>query len=76
MCSNKDITIQNMRCETYSTERNPSEELLENVLFSIFLNHDTLGSGNVVNRIIIENNRDQFQYEKYYHPPNPCTYRR
>jgi hypothetical protein len=28
---------------------NPSLELLENVLFSIVLNHDPLGSGNVAN---------------------------
>ena len=28
---------------------NPSLELLENVLFSIVLNHNTLGSGNVEN---------------------------
>ena len=41
--------IQNMRCETCSTELNPSLELLENVLFSIVLNHNTLSSGNVVN---------------------------
>lgn len=29
---------------------NPSLELLENVLFSTVLNHNTLGSKNVVNR--------------------------
>ena len=37
---------------------NPSLELLENVLFSIVLNHNPLGSGNVVNsyEIVFEKN--------------------
>ena len=49
MCSTEGIPIPNMRCETCSTELYPSLELLENVLFSTVLNHDPLGSENVVN---------------------------
>ena len=46
--------IQNIRCETRSTEPNPSlgvssETRRENVLFSIVLNHNPPDSGKVMN---------------------------
>ena len=47
------VTIQyTLHREVYDfkTRMNPSMELLENVLFSIVLNHNPLDSGKVLNR--------------------------
>ncbi len=41
--------IQNMKRDTSSAELNPSLELLENLLFSIVLNHNPLGSVKAMN---------------------------
>ena len=48
------VNVEHMTRQGVSDSKrlNPSLELLENDLFSNFLNHNTLGSGNVVNSYI------------------------